>query len=150
MHHRAMTPLALACLALGLGGCASGGSQARAGDPVSAPAEAGSPLDAQSLAGKWRVDLRPTPDAEPYYRTMVIESVKDGNLAGSFYGSDMERAMVNDDWAAGADGDIVFAFVTRDGSGPYHTSGVLRDGRIVGVTHSLGRGFVSRWTAERE
>ena len=37
--------------------------------------------------------------------------------------------------------------MTEDGSGLYHHTAVLRDGRLIGTTHSIGRDFLARWTA---
>lgn len=96
------------------------------------------------LAGTWRVDLRPTPEAEAYYKDMVL-AVDEGELSGTFYDSPIENACFNDDW-----GDVRFAFSTGDGSGAYYTTGVLRGDRIEGTTHSIGRSFVSVWTADRK
>lgn len=101
--------------------------------------------DASALIGTWRVDLRPTPDAEPYYEEMVIESVDDRKVAGRFYGTEVDDGRLDATW-----GELRIAFVTNDGSGAYHTSGVLRGDQIVGTTHSIGRGFLSRWTATRK
>ncbi len=98
----------------------------------------------EELIGTWRVDLRPTPDAEPYYQDFVVTGVEDGALTGSFYGSDIEEARLNTDW-----GPVHFAFITRDGSGVYHTTGVLRDGALTGTTHSLGRDFLAVWRATK-
>ena len=139
-----MKRLVLLSILVCAGGC---GTAVRSTGATDTPADPGEPLAASSLVGRWRVDLRPTPDAEPYHRTMVIDGVDKGVVSGSFYGAEMKRGRANDDWRDV--GDVVFAFVTEDGSGPYHTSGILRDGSLVGVTHSLGRGFASRWTAER-
>lgn len=50
-----------------------------------------------------------------------------------------KQPRLNTDW-----GEVHFAFTTADNSGAYNTSGVLH-----GTTHSLGRGFLAVWTAER-
>ena len=96
------------------------------------------------LAGTWRVDLRPTPDASPYYQELVV-SVSGDVVEGTFYGTPFRDFQLNADW-----GTLHFAFVTDDGSGAYNTTGRLVEGRLEGSTHSLGRGFLSVWTAERE
>lgn len=100
--------------------------------------------DPEQLLGAWRVDLRPTPDAPASYADFVVTQVASGSLAGSFYRSEVEDGRINTDWGA-----VHFAFVTRDDSGVYHTSGVLRDGVLTGTTHSLGRGFLAVWSATR-
>ncbi|MCL7964564.1 MAG: hypothetical protein M8858_04005 [marine benthic group bacterium] len=100
--------------------------------------------DPADLIGTWEVDLRPTPDAEPYLQEFVVTTADESGFTGSFYGTAIEEGRLNLDWRA-----VRFAFVTADGSGPYHHSGVLRDGRMEGMTHSLGRDFLSYWTANR-
>lgn len=102
-------------------------------------------LDPEVLVGTWKVDLRPTPDAEPYYQEFVVSKVADGSLEGTFYGSEVESGRINIDW-----GRVVFAFVTQDNSTTYSTSGELVEGRLEGRTHAMGRGFLAVWTAERE
>lgn len=112
---------------------------------VSTAAEEAKP-EAAKLLGTWSVDLRPTPDADPYFQPMTISSIDVGEIQATFYGAATENGAVNTDWDA-----VRFAFTTEDGSGVYHTTGVLReDGTIEGTTHSLGRGFLSYWTATRE
>lgn len=100
--------------------------------------------DAAALVGTWTVDLRPMPDAEPYFKTFVVERVEGRTLAGSFYDSEVTDGHVNADWGA-----VHFAFTTSDGVGEYHTAGVLEGGRLRGTTHAVGRGFLAVWSAER-
>jgi hypothetical protein len=101
-------------------------------------------LDAGALVGTWTVDLRPTPDAEPYLKTFVVRSVADGRLEGTFYDTPIREGHLDTAWGA-----VRFAFVTEDGTGVYHTSGTLENGRLEGTTHSLGRGFLQVWSAVR-
>jgi hypothetical protein len=101
-------------------------------------------VNARDLVGTWTVDLRPTPDAEPYYQEFVVADVTAESFTGTFYGAPVSEARLNVDWGA-----VRFAFVTEDGSGPYYHSGVLREGRLEGTTHSPGRGFLAYWTAEK-
>jgi len=96
-----------------------------------------------ALAGAWRVDLRPAPDADPYFQSLVV-AITDGQVEGSFYDTAFRDFQANADWAT-----LHFAFVTEDGSGIYHTSGRLVEGRLERTTHALGRGFLAVWTAER-
>ncbi|MFK7846818.1 MAG: hypothetical protein AB8G77_16070 [Rhodothermales bacterium] len=93
-----------------------------------------------TLEGTWDIDLRPSPDAPPYIQPMVITSTKQNKVKGTFYGSNIKQGRINNKW-----GKIVFAFVTEDNSGVYHTSGQLEDGRLTGSTHSLGRDFLMPW-----
>ncbi len=111
---------------------------------LTAAFNASSPMIASDLEGTWEVDLRPTPDSPPYLQTMVINNVENGKFTGSFYGTTMQNGRINTAW-----GRLVFAFVTQDGSGYYHTTGELKDGKLSGVTHSIGRDFLSPWTGER-
>ena len=101
--------------------------------------------DPDNLVGTWTVDLRPTPDAEPYLQTFVVISVSEKGFEGEFYGTPIEEGRLNLDWGA-----VRFAFVTADGSGSYHHAGILRDGWLEGTTHSLGRDFLAYWTATRD
>lgn len=125
-------PLVLAAL-LAFAACISG-SQPEA-DPRVDPAD---------LVGTWTVDLRPTPDSDPYFQPFVVERVGDGTFAGRFYGAPFEGGLLNTSWGA-----LHFAFTTADGRTEYHTSGVLEGGRLRGTTHAVSRGFLSVWTAER-
>lgn len=119
-----------------------------------APAPEGRPpsgrgADASALLGTWRLDLRPTPDAAPYFQEFVVTSVDGDSIQGTFYGAPIESGRIDTAW-----GRVEFAFVTSDLSGPYNHSGRLetdlRSGdRIEGSTYSLGRRFVLPWRAER-
>ena len=96
------------------------------------------------LVGTWQVDLRPTPEAAPYFQEMIITSVAGDSITGTFYGAPIRDGRLNTAWGA-----LRFAFLTDDGSGTYHTSGTLRGDRIEGLTHALGRDFLAYWTAAR-
>lgn len=113
---------------------------------AAAPAASRSTPSAEPLIGAWRVDLTNKPGDEPYYAEMVITAVKDDRIAGTFYGSPMEKGRITRDW-----GTVRFAFVTRDGGGGvYNHSGELVDGRLLrGLSHALDRDFLSVWTADR-
>ncbi|MBC7413428.1 MAG: hypothetical protein H7327_00640 [Herminiimonas sp.] len=73
-----------------------------------------------------------------------MTEITDSSFKGNFYGTPITNGRINVDW-----GTVRFAFVTEDQSGPYHHSGVLRNGRIEGMTNSLGRGFLAYWSAAR-
>ena len=111
----------------------------------STPAAAPAAVDADRLMGTWVVDLRPAPDAPPYLQELVIESVEGQTFAGSFYGAEVTEARINADW-----GTLRIAFVTEDGSGPYHHSAVLRDSVLEGLSNSTGRDFLRYWSATRQ
>ena len=100
---------------------------------------------AASLVGEWKVDLRPVPGAPDYYKSFVVTEVNGKSFSGVFYGAPLHDGRINTDWGA-----VRFAFVTEDLSGSYNHSGVLRGGRMEGTSHSLGRKFLSYWSAVRE
>jgi hypothetical protein len=102
------------------------------------------PVNANDLIGTWQVDLRPTPDAAPYYQDFVVTAVNGNSFTGTFYNSEIKQGKINTDWGA-----VSFAFVTSDGSGAYNTSGQLKNGKLEGSTHSLGRDFLMPWRAEK-
>ena len=103
------------------------------------------PVAPAILLGTWQVDLRPTPDAEPYYKEFVVTSVQGNSFSGSFYGAAISQARINTDW-----GNLRIAFVTADGSGAYHHSAVLDDNKLEGLSNSTGRNFLSYWSAVKQ
>ena len=100
--------------------------------------------DPSDLIGEWRVDLRPTPDSEPYYVEFTITSADENGITGTFYDSAIEASAINDDW-----GNVRFAIVTVDGASRYVTNGVLEGETMSGTTYSPDRDVFSVWTAER-
>ena len=96
------------------------------------------------LAGTWKVDLRVSLNDAPYSQPMVLTVAEDGSVTGSFYNSEILAGRVG----RGQDRKCV-AFRTTDGSGFYHSSACLVDGKMIGQTWSEGRNFVLPWTAER-
>lgn len=109
-----------------------------------APATLQAP-SAAMLVGTWQVDLRPLPTAEPYFQELVVTSVEGKTFTGTFYGTPVTQARVNTDW-----GTVRIAFVTADGSGPYHHSAVLSGAKLEGLSNSTGRDFLSYWSATRQ
>lgn len=100
---------------------------------------------AAALSGDWVVDLRLSLDDEAYTQPMTLTVASDGVVTGSFYNSEILAGRVGT-----AQNRTCVAFRTSDGSGLYHTSGCLVDGKMVGQTWSEGRNFVLPWTAERK
>ena len=97
------------------------------------------------LVGTWKVDLRPTPDAAPYFQDLVVSKVSANNsFEGTFYGAPVAQARINVAW-----GTVRIAFVTADQSGPYNHSAVLQGGKLEGLTNSTGRDFLSYWSAAK-
>lgn len=112
--------------------------------PVCQAQDAPAVAPKEALIGTWRVDLRTSRNADPNFTELMIESIEDKMLTGSFYYTNVEDGLINDTW-----GTVYLAFTTEDGSGPYQTSARLENGKLIGTTHSLGRGFLSVWTAEK-
>lgn len=104
-----------------------------------------SAVQPEELIGTWKVDLRPTPDAEPYYQPMVIKNISGNTLKGTFYHSPVLESKVNGDWE-----NLHFSLITRDKTHLYYTSGYLKDGKLYGSTFCPGRDFLGVWTATKE
>ncbi len=102
-------------------------------------------LDAEILLGTWTVDLRPTPDSDPYYKDFVVTSVEGNVFNGTFYDTPVSQGRINADW-----GKLRIAFVTVDGSGAYNHSAVLEGGTLEGLSNSTGRDFLSYWIAVKQ
>lgn len=99
----------------------------------------------EDLVGEWTIDLRPTPDAEPYFQTFAVSSVADYSLEGTFYGSELENAILNKNWDR-----LYFSFTTQDQSNAYYHSGYLKDGKVYGITYCPNRSFVAPWQGEKK
>ncbi len=100
--------------------------------------------DPAELFGTWQLDLRPTPDAAPYFQEFVVTSVAGDSIQGTFYGTPIEHGQINTAWGA-----VHFAFVTSDLSGPYNHAGRIEGERLEGSTYSNGRDFFLPWRAAR-
>ena len=102
-------------------------------------------LSAEDITGTWKIDLRPTPDAAPYYQYLTISKVEEGRVFGSYYNSPIQYGNINQDW-----GRVVIAFVTQDAGGnTYNTTVELEGDTLRGTTHSIGRDFLAVWTGQR-
>lgn len=112
-----------------------------------AEAPAAKPVDSDpaALAGRWIVDLRPSPEEPKYDKPMTLAIAADRTVSGTFYESEIEAGR-----ASASNGRLCFAFMTSDGVGPYHTSGCLVGDRILGQTWAEHRKFVLNWSAARE
>lgn len=100
---------------------------------------------ADDLIGTWTIDLRPSPDSEAYYQTFSIESVDKNTFKGSFYGSPIENAFLNNNWDR-----LYFAFTTKDQNNTYYHSGYLSDGEVFGISYCPTREFTAPWTGPRK
>ncbi|MDM9631497.1 hypothetical protein [Robiginitalea aurantiaca] len=98
-----------------------------------------------SLIGEWVIDLRPTPHAEGYFQPFIVESIEGNTINGTFYGSNLENALLNDNWEK-----LYFAFTTNDGTNEYYHSGYLLDGKLFGITYCPDRKFTAPWTGSKK
>lgn len=94
------------------------------------------------LVGTWKLDLTPGDLTDDVFTEMVIKAIDPDAVKGEFYYSKMRKGQVNISYEG-----VYFAFVTNDGSGDYNTCGMYKNGELSGSTHSLGRDFLSVWTA---
>ncbi|WP_375586075.1 hypothetical protein [Cyclobacterium xiamenense] len=98
-----------------------------------------------NILGTWEVDLRPSPDSEPFIQYLVITEISGTSLKGTFYESSLEDGLVNEKF------DSVFlAFTTNDQSSTYYHFIKLIDGnRIEGLTYSRNRNLIQPWKGRR-
>lgn len=97
------------------------------------------------LNGLWEIDLRPTPDAEPYLKDFIIQMTNGKSFSGSFYDTPFKNGKINSVW-----GDIHFAFSTKDRSSTYVTTGYFDGDILRGTTYCEERNFVAPWTGKRK
>ena len=97
------------------------------------------------LIGDWIIDLRPTAQSEAYLQPFVVESIEDNTIKGTFYGSSLEDALLNDNWEK-----IYFAFTTKDSRNEYYHSGYLQDGKLFGISYCPNRNFTAPWTGTKK
>ena len=102
------------------------------------------PNTLETLAGIWEIDLRPTPDAPDYFQPFEVVEASERSFQGTFYGSPIEGALINDAWDK-----LHFAFTTKDRSKPYYHSGYLDGGVLYGMTYCPDRGFTAPWTGKK-
>lgn len=96
----------------------------------------------KELEGTWKLDLTPGDTTDDNFTEMTIKEITPLGVKGEFYWTKMRKGQVNIDYEG-----IYFAFVTNDGSGDYNTAAHYKNGKLSGSTHSLGRDFLSVWTA---
>lgn len=101
--------------------------------------------DPNKLEGTWQVDLRPTPESEPYFKDFEITLAGENSFTGKFYDTEFSGGLLNSDWSK-----IYFGFTTNDMSGKYFHSGYLSNDTLFGMTYSEGRSFVMPWLAVRK
>ena len=97
------------------------------------------------IVGTWKIDLRPVPDAEAYFQPFAIESIEGNTFSGTFYGSEIENAILNKNWPK-----IYFAFSTSDANNEYYHSGYIANDTLRGMTYCPNREFAAPWTGVKE
>lgn len=96
------------------------------------------------LDGEWKVDLRASPEADPYLQTLHIKVRNNGSLSGSLYGSKFKKGVINQAWPF-----LYLAFRTKDRNNTYFHTARLEGDTLVGQTYCPDRQFIAPWTATR-
>ena len=99
----------------------------------------------RAAIGTWELDLRPSPEAQPYLKDFIIQSYDKGKLSGEFYGTPFTEGKINTAW-----GKLYFSFTTADQSGTYFHTGYLDEGRLYGTSFSEGRDFMIPWFSTKK
>lgn len=100
---------------------------------------------ADSALGIWIIDLRPTPESEPYLKEFKFTKIEGKNFDGEFYGYPFGGGFLNVDWDK-----IYFAFTTSDQSSTYFHSGYIEGDKVYGITLNESRKFVLPWRGQRK
>jgi len=98
-----------------------------------------------NLLGEWILDLRPSPDADPYLQPLIIDKQNGKDFEGSFYGSPIKEAFLNESWDK-----LYFAFKSSDSSNTYYQSGYIIGDEIFGITYCPNRNFVMPWSGKKK
>lgn len=93
-----------------------------------------------SVAGIYIIDLRPTPNSEPYLKEFKILKPDGTKFDGEFYGYPFTGGFLNLAWEK-----VYFGFTTKDQSGTYYHSGCIEGNTVSGITLHEARGFVIPW-----
>ena len=97
------------------------------------------------LQGDWVIDLRPAPDAEPYFKKMTISFDDEKQFSGEFYNTSFDNGEINTIW-----GIVYFAFSTKDGRTDYSHVGYIENDYLRGITYCDKRDFVMPWIGKRK
>ncbi|MBT8234472.1 MAG: hypothetical protein KJN84_17710, partial [Bacteroidia bacterium] len=102
-------------------------------------------VEQENMVGEWILDLRPTPQDAPYLQSLIIESQDGDQLKGSFYGSPIKEAFINEKWEK-----QYFAFKSSDYNNTYYQSGYIIGDKIYGVSYCPNRNFVMPWSGTKK
>jgi hypothetical protein len=109
------------------------------------PASDKTKLNVNDALGTWVIDLRPTPNSEPYLKDFKFTSIDSSWFDGEFYGYPFTGGFLNLDWDK-----IYFAFTTADQSGTYFHSGYIEGNKVYGITLNENRKLLLPWKGERK
>jgi hypothetical protein len=101
--------------------------------------------DANDALGTWVIDLRPTPESEPYIKEFKFTKIEGQKFDGEFYGYPFSGGFLNTSWDK-----IYFAFTTSDQSSQYFHSGYIEGNKVFGITLNEKREFVLPWRGEKK
>ena len=113
--------------------------------PVISTAQKNTKPVADSALGTWIIDLRPTPDSEPYLKEFKFSKIDGKNFDGEFYGYPFGGGFLHTDWDK-----IYFAFTTSDQSSTYFHSGYIEGNKVFGITLNETRKFAMPWRGEKK
>ena len=97
------------------------------------------------IKGTWVVDLKPSPDSEPYLKEFVVGDITGKTFIGTFYDTEFKEGKLNNNWEV-----IYFAFSTSDYSIDYFHSGYFKDGVVYGISYAPGRDLLIPWTGKKK
>lgn len=100
---------------------------------------------ADSVLGTWIIDLRPTPESEPYLKEFKFTRIDGKKFDGEFYGYPFTGGFLNTDWDK-----VYFAFTTQDQSGTYYHSGFVEGNKVTGITLNENRAFILPWKGQKK
>jgi hypothetical protein len=101
--------------------------------------------DANNALGTWIIDLRPTPESEPYIKEFKFTKIDGKNFNGEFYGYPFEGGLLNTNWDK-----IYFAFTTADQSGTYYHSGYIEANKVYGMSLNENRKLMLPWKGTKQ
>ena len=102
-------------------------------------------LNTDSLLGTFIIDLRPTPESEPYLKDFKFTKIDGKNFDGEFYGYPFTGGLLNTNWDK-----IYFAFTTADQSGAYYHSGYVEGNKVFGISLNENRKLIIPWKGEKK
>jgi hypothetical protein len=100
---------------------------------------------ATDFVGTWQIDLRPSPEAEPYLKNFIVSELKGKTFSGEFYETPFTEGKIHTNW-----GKLFFSFMTTDGKNSYFHSGTIENGKVQGQSYSPERAFVMPWFGMRK